>query len=192
MPGAGEHGAAAARNRLGRGLPPCRGSDGSFEAYRSTALAETFSGSDVPKLQINGALAESDDARSPTQVWCDARILPQVTTETCRGSLPREKKRARVAHQSCAPPVCGGAQKQSMSMRATTRQSDGPLVVFLKNNPTSRETVGLRRSRSRGKLCQSSRDAIRLYYKVLETPPSAEPTRRSLNVYRFPHWFRIE
>ena len=55
MPGAGEHGAAAAHNRLGRGLPPCRGSDGSFDAYRSTALAETFSGSDVPKLQIDGA-----------------------------------------------------------------------------------------------------------------------------------------
>eukprot|EP00964_Phaeocystis_antarctica_P097113 scaffold63297_cov30-Phaeocystis_antarctica.AAC.1 len=27
-----------------------------------------------------------------------AYILPQVTTVTCRGSLPREKKRDRVAH----------------------------------------------------------------------------------------------
>ena len=25
--------------------------------------------------------------------------------------------------------VCGGVQKQSMSMRATTRESDGPLIV---------------------------------------------------------------
>ena len=71
MPGAGEHGAAAAHNRLGRGLPPCRGSDGSFEAYRSTALAETFSGSEAPKLQIDGALAESDDARATRTALAD-------------------------------------------------------------------------------------------------------------------------
>eukprot|EP00964_Phaeocystis_antarctica_P041341 scaffold23639_cov65-Phaeocystis_antarctica.AAC.2 len=31
------------------------------------------------------------------------RILPQVTTVTCRGSLPREKKRDRVAHSLTGP-----------------------------------------------------------------------------------------
>eukprot|EP00964_Phaeocystis_antarctica_P000880 scaffold494_cov22-Phaeocystis_antarctica.AAC.1 len=30
-------------------------------------------------------------------------ILPQVTTVTCRGSLPRERKRDRVAHSLTGP-----------------------------------------------------------------------------------------
>ena len=30
---------------------------------------------------------------------------------------------------SCSVCVCGGVQKQSMSMRATTRESDGPPLI---------------------------------------------------------------
>ena len=49
--------------------------------------------------------------------------------------------------------VCGGAQKQSMSMSATTRESDGPLIVFRTTvAPRRREELPWEGGRKQGTL----------------------------------------
>ena len=87
-------------------------------------------------------------------------ILPQVTTVTCRGSLPPEKKRDRVAH-SLTP--AKGAELGPPFERAQAKRAHLKVALLAERRARGRDGQRMRSPQ----LARCSRDQIRLRMAAL-------------------------
>ena len=83
-------------------------------------------------------------------------VLPQVTTVTCRGSLPPEKKRDRVAHSK-------GRELRPPFERAQAKRAHLKVALLAERRARGRDGQRMRSPQ----LARCSRDQIRLRMAAL-------------------------